>query len=147
MNTCSGCHTGVESKDDHQGIRMSTTDYDGDGDAKEGVAVEIATMADALYVSMQAYGADVAGTDIVYDSHTYPYFFIDTNGNGTADSDEAAYANQYNAWTPRLLRAAYNYQYAAKDPGGFAHNGKYIMQALYDSLEDVGADVTELTRP
>jgi len=37
-----------------------------------------------------------------------------------------------------LLRAAYNYQYAMKDPGAFAHNGKYVIQALYDSLEDLG---------
>ncbi len=147
VETCSGCHTGVESKDDLQGIRMSATDYDGDGDAKEGVAGEIATMVDAVYVAMQAYGADVAGTAIAYDTHTYPYFFVDTNGNGVADEDEAVRDNGYNVWTPRLLRAAYNYQYATKDPGGFAHNGKYIIQALYDSLEDVGADVTGFTRP
>jgi hypothetical protein len=45
------------------------------------------------------------------------------------------------------LRAAYNYQYSAKDPGAFAHNGLYIIQTLYDSLEDVGGDVSGMTRP
>ena len=57
----------------------------------------------------------------------------------------------YNSWTPRLLRAAYNYQYSTKDPGTFAHNGKYIIQVLYDSLEDLSkattVDMKGLVRP
>jgi len=97
---------------------------------------------------MQAYAADTAGTEnIVYDSHSYPYFFLDTNGNGEPDPDEAAFPNRYNTWTPNLLRAAFNYQYAAKDPGGFTHNGLYVIQTLYDSIEAVGGDVSGMTRP
>jgi len=46
-----------------------------------------------------------------------------------------------------LLKAAYNYQYSQKDPGAFAHNGPYILQILYDSLEDIGADTSGMTRP
>jgi len=57
------------------------------------------------------------------------------------DPEEANPQNRYNAWTPRLLRAAYNYQFATKDPGGYAHNGKYILQILYDSLEDLSRAV------
>ncbi|MCC6188392.1 MAG: polyheme membrane-associated cytochrome C, partial [Anaerolineales bacterium] len=54
----------------------------------------------------------------------------------------------YASWTPGLLRAAYNYQYAQKDPGAFAHNGKYIIQILYDSLSGVGAEgISAYTRP
>jgi hypothetical protein len=104
-------------------------------------------MLEALYAAMQAYAADVIGTPIVYESHTYPYFFTDTDGDGEAGPDEANYGNQYATWTPALLRAAYNYQYASKDPGGFAHNGKYVLQALYDSLADIGGDVSGMTRP
>lgn len=100
-------------------------------------------MSDALYVAMQDYAKDVVGTAIVYDSHSYPYFFTDTNGNGEADEDEASYST----WSARLLRGAYNYQYAQKDPGSFAHNPKYMIQLLYDSLEDLGADVTGMVRP
>ena len=66
---------------------------------------------------------------------------------GEVDPGEGIYPNQYATWTPRLLRAAYNYQYAQKDPGAFAHNAKYVLQALYDSLEDMGADVSGMTRP
>jgi hypothetical protein len=127
---------------------MATEDYDGDGDTTEGLADEVETMREALYEAMQDYATEVTGAEaIVYDSHAYPYFFIDTNANGKPDEDEAAYPNRYATWTPRLLRAAYNYQYAAKDPGAFAHNGKYILQVLYDALEDMGVDVSGMVRP
>src|SRR5690606_24465901 len=36
-------------------------------------------------------------------------------------------------------KAAYNYQVSLKDPGAFAHNGKYIIQLLYDSVADLNA--------
>ena len=72
---------------------------------------------------------------------------MDTNGNDTADPDESVAENGFKAWAPRLLKAAYNYQYVAKDPGAFAHNGKYIIQVLYDGVEDLGGDVSKMTRP
>jgi hypothetical protein len=145
VEECSACHGEFEEVTD---IRMDTTDYDGDGDTSEGLAGEIATMADALYAAMQAYAGATDGVSaIVYDSHAYPYFFTDTNANGEPDPDEANYGNRYATWTPRLLKAAYNYQYAQKDPGAFAHNGKYVIQVLYDGLEDLGADVSGMTRP
>jgi hypothetical protein len=61
---------------------MATTDYDGDGDAAEGVAGEIGTMMDALYAAIQAYAADTAGAPIQYSATSYPYFFADPNANG-----------------------------------------------------------------
>jgi hypothetical protein len=153
LQSCSVCHSGVESIEDARAIRSdeSTGDYDGDGDTEEGIAGEIDTLRESLYAAIQAYAAEVPGTALVYDSHAYPYFFIDTNENGEADPDEANYGNQYNAWTPRLLKAAYNYQYAAKDPGAYTHNPKYIIQVLHDSLVDMGnwapVDTGALTRP
>ena len=42
---------------------------------------------------------------------------------------------------------AYNFQYAMKDPGAFAHNPKYVLQILYDSLADLGGDVEGRIRP
>ena len=113
----------------------------------EGIAGEIGTLHEALYAAIQSYAAETNAAPIIYDSHSYPYFFADTNGNGTSDPDEAVRENGYATWTPRLLKAAYNYQYVAKDPGGFAHNGKYLLQVLYDSLRDIGADVSAYTRP
>jgi hypothetical protein len=29
-----------------------------------------------------------------------------------------------------------------KDPGAFAHNGKYVIQFLYDTLSSLGQQVT-----
>ena len=146
--SCATCHAGAE---DAHTIRMSETDFDGDGDIEEGLAGEIETLHTALYAAMQDYAATVIGTPVIYDSHAYPYFFIDTNGNGEVDPGEGIYPNSYATWTPRLLRAAYNYQYAAKDPGAFAHNGPYVIQALYDSIADLGTavsvDMAGMVRP
>ncbi len=84
---------------------------------------------------------------IVYELSLHPYFFLDTNGNGQADLDEVNSENRYNSWTPRLLKAAYNYNYSTHDGGAFSHNSTYILQALYDSLVDIGGDITGMTRP
>ncbi len=137
---CKGCHTGIAALTD---IRMDKTDYDGDGDTAEGIAGEVTTMRDALLVAIQAYAKDKVGTPIVYNPHRFPYFFVDANGNGVADPEEG---DRYATWTPRLLRAAYNYQYASKETGAFAHNPKYVIQVLYDSLKDLGA-AQGMTRP
>jgi hypothetical protein len=143
---CGTCH-GIQSEEELHDIRMTDVDFDGDGDTSTGLAVEVMNVNDAIYAAIQAYAADVVGTPIVFDSHSYPYWFIDTNGDGVADPDEANYGNQYNAWTPRLLRAAYNYTWTIKDPGSFAHNGLYMLQVLYDTLQDIGGDVSGMTRP
>jgi hypothetical protein len=145
LELCSGCHGKIATNEDLQKIRLtSKEDFDGDGNVKEGIGEEIAGLQDILYKALQDYANTKAGKKIVYSAASYPYFFEDANGNGQIDKDEKAYA----AWTPRLLRAAYNYQWAQKDPGKFAHNGRYIAQILYDSIKDLGtADVTKLVRP
>jgi len=142
---CGDCHDGVETEEDLDTIRESDTDFDGDGNTTEGLREEVNTMREALYAALQEYAASTTGTDdVIYNSQSYPYFFIDTNGNGELDEDEA---DRYATWTPRLLKAAYNYQYSQKDPGAFAHNGPYILQILYDTLDDIGADTSGMTRP
>jgi hypothetical protein len=152
LNLCEDCHD-VEEPEEVRLIRMTDDveliDYDGDGDDEEPIADEIASFQDALFTTLQAYATDVVGTSIAYDSHSHPYWFIDSNGNGTADPDEVNGDNRYASWTPSLLRAAYNYQYVLKDPGAFAHNADYAMQVLYDSLEAIGGAeaVAEFTRP
>jgi len=139
---CSACHKEVTNKASLHRIRVSSVDYDGNGDLNEGIAQEVESLRNRLYAAIVSYGKTVAGKDIVYDSHVHPYFFIDTNGNGTADKDEVRVPNRYNAWTPRLLKAAYNYQFVAKDPGAYAHNPTYTLQILYDSLADLGVKVS-----
>jgi len=142
VEACMACHKEVTDKASLRLIRVSKVDYDGSGDANEGVADEIAHMSDRLYAAIQAYAKTVAGKPIVYDAEIYPYFFADTNDNGVADKDELRFPNQYKAWTPRLLKAAYNFQFVKKDPGAFAHNPTYTLQILYDSIADLGTKVT-----
>lgn len=143
---CFTCHAGVETVQDIRGP-LSTADYDGDGDVTEGIAGEIATYSDKLYAAMQEYATSVIGKAIIYNPNAYPYFFEDTDGNGEINGEEGAYT----AWTPRLLKAAYNYQYVQKDPGAFAHNGKYVIQFLYDNLSSlstkVDVDMAGMIRP
>lgn len=149
---CTTCHEGVASVEDLRNIRMqgSMLDYDGDGEIAEGIYYEIETLQQMLMQAMQAYASSVVGTPIAYDEHSHPYFFIDTNENGVVDEDEATSSNGYNAFTGRLLQAAYNYQVSLKDPGNYAHNGKYIIQLLYDSIdvlnEALGSQAVDLSR-
>jgi hypothetical protein len=131
LGTCQICH-GEEgktfTKDDLAKIRevSSANDYNGNGDVKEGISAEVAGLQAMLMTTLENYAKEVAGAEIKYDAETYPYFL------GT---DGKAYPN----WTPRLLKAAYNYQFTIKDPGIFAHNPKYAIELLYDSIDDLNA--------
>ena len=148
MDKCVTCHVGAKTA---QEIRFSDKDYDGDKDVKEGRAAEITALEAKLYTAIVDYSKTITQSSIIYSDSAYPYFFKDTNGDGKADEKEAVNANSWRDWTPRLLRAAYNFQYIQKDPGAFAHNPKYAVQILYDALEDLGkkvkVDMTGLVRP
>lgn len=145
ISECKTCHTGVTSEADLKKIRMIASlgsDYDGDGDKTEGIADELAGLQALLLQAIQAYAGEQKQDKICYDKATYPYFFIDADGDGACSSAEAAFTSRYVKWTSRLLRAAYNYQVASKDPGAFAHNVKYIIQLLYDGVEDLNTKLT-----
>ncbi|MCP4359166.1 MAG: polyheme membrane-associated cytochrome C [Chloroflexi bacterium] len=131
LEKCSACHLGVETAADLPHIRTNNIDYDGDGNISEGMAGEIETIQERLLFAMNVYAAKTEGVDrIVFDGRFQ---------NEAGDS--------YATWTPRLLQAAYNYQFSAKDTGSYAHNNQYIIQLLYDSLNDLGAGTDGLTRP
>ena len=123
VKECATCHAGVTKVEDLAKIRMagSQMDSDGDGNAKEGIGEELTGLQDKLLTAIQAYAKEVGKADIAYSPTTYPYFLADKNANGKVDADETG---AYTAWTPRLLKAAYNYQVASKDPGKLAHNAK-----------------------
>jgi hypothetical protein len=132
-------------------IRVEETpDYDGDGDVTEGVFGELRTIHEKLYAAIQSYATQVAGESILY-ADQFPYWFIDTNGNGEADEGEVAFPNQYASWTPRLVKATYNYHMVVEDPGNFMHNAKYMIQVMYDTLDDLSqvttVDMSGLIRP
>ncbi len=164
VTECAGCHinrngdpivitaptTSAEYEaaiDNLHDVRMAGTinDFDADGDTTEGVYHELTGLRDVLYGAMRAYartpktdatGAAVPATPIAYSPTTYPYFFVDGDDDGVVDPGETT---RYNAWTARLLRATYDYQYAQKDPGAFAHNAKYLIEILYDAIGDINS--------
>ena len=104
-----------------------------------------------LYAAIQAYCAAAADSApppsgasyCAYDAAVYPYWYKDTNKNRVVDPGETT-AMKFDS---KSLRAAYNYQYYRKEPGAWAHNNKYFVQILFDSIEDLGGDTTGLTRP
>jgi hypothetical protein len=140
VELCSTCHEGVNSKEDLKDIRMngSLVDYDGDGNIEEGISGEVTGLQEMLLAEIQNYAREVAGMPIVYDAGRYPYFFEDTNDNGAVDEGEG----KYTSFTGNLLQAAYNYQMVVKDPGAFAHNAKYYIELMYDSIADLNANAT-----
>ena len=145
---CRDCHgvVEVEAIRGHKDY-IAPVDYDGDGDVREGLSQEVATLQEALYTAIQAYAKEIVGTPIVYDADSEPHFFTDLDGDGAPDPAEINDENGYRTWTPRLVQAACNYLYSVGDPGAYAHNGKYIVQILYDSLADIGGDTTGMIRP
>lgn len=148
LASCTSCHEGAT---DFRAIRTSPTDFDGDGDTAEGIADPIMTLHADLEAAITLYAARIAEAPIVYAPGSFPYFFHDTDGDGALSEGEAAFPNRYQSWTPRLLRAAYNYQYVRQDGGAFAHNPHYALQLLYDSLADLGSavdvDIAGYVRP
>jgi len=135
---CISCHLGVT---DIRDIRTRHQDFDGDGNNSGGIHAETIGLHARLYGAIQAYGIEVASAPIGYATGTFPYFFNDTNGDGQITPNEAIFPNRYQSWTPRLLKAAYNYQVVQKDPGGYVHNPAYMLQLLYDSLESLSQQV------
>jgi len=138
---CKACHGDV-AMNDIRGM-TSTGDYNGNGDTSEGLRAEYRALRDVLYAEIQKYAKATTGNAIVYNPDAYPYWFADANGNGEADADEKAFTT----WTPRLLKAAYNYNFLRKQPDVHIHNGKYGIQVTIDTIEDIGGDVSKYARP
>ncbi len=150
-NLCQTCHSEVKSWQEYRTVTMSKVDYDGDG-VVESMYDEIEGMKAILKHAMSQYSAKVGdGTMLGMNYEVYPYAFIDTNKDGQISEDEAIYPNQFKLFTPRLLKAAYNLTFAQKDPAAYIHNGKYVLQLMYDSIADLskisGVTTNGLTRP
>ncbi len=141
---CKTCHGDV-AVDDIRGM-SSTADYNGNGNVTEGIRTEYRSLRDVLYVEIQKYAKTTAGTGITYNPDVYPYWFVDANGDDKADEVDGKTV-AYSTWTPRLLKAAFNFNFVRKNPGAAVHGGKYIIQVMYDSIEDIGGDVTKFVRP
>jgi len=143
LEPCLTCHQASTP----EAIRIARQSYDGSGDTSKGIQSDIQTNAALLLDMIKSYATDVAGAPIIYDGSRYPYFFADANGDGVVDQKDGR-PTAYNAWTPRSLRASYNWKLVTADPGNYAHNPPYMLELLYDSIEDLsgplGTDMNTL---
>ena len=129
--TCRSCHQSGNSRD----IRISRMSYDGSGNLGQGIHHDIVANRRLLFSLITEYARDVTGTPVVYvDRH--PYFFTDHNDDGQPDQRDGAPV-PYGNWTPRLLKAAYNWKFVGADAGIHVHNAHYALQLLHDSAEDL----------
>ncbi len=136
---CLACHQGVDELRD---IRTQHRDFAGTGDRSGGIHAEIVALEAKLFDAIRLYAEEISGTPIAYGAG-FPYFFVDQDGSGAASGDHLSRDNRYQAFTPRLLKAVYNYQVSRKSPGGYVHNPRYMLQILHDAIEDL-AQVVEI---
>lgn len=138
LSDCTACHQGIT---DFQELglpfNMPDVDYDGDGNG-ESFQHEIDGLKASLLAWIQNYAVFglPQSSRVVYSPHSYPYWFQDTNGNGAVDPGEDIFPNRYRDFDRTMLRAAFNF-HAAQDPCGDMHNYRYVVQTVYDSIDDL----------
>lgn len=131
QETCLTCHQSADSRS----IRISRISHDGSGNLSQGIFHDIAANRERLFALISDYAREIAGTPLVY-ANRHPYFFADHNGDGQPDQRDGT-SVAYASWTPRLLKAAYNWKFVGADAGIHVHNPHYALQLLHDSAEDL----------
>jgi hypothetical protein len=120
---CTNCH-GVIADFDTFRMPSNTFDYDGDGNNTEGINQEL----DGLKAELIQF---LASMGVFYNPDTYPYFHrVSTKAS---QGSSTGYSN----WTQSQLKAAFNLNTFFKEPGAFAHNGKYAAETLIDGIADL----------
>lgn len=123
LSTCTGCHMGDQAEHTFAVPLERCTDcHNGNSfpeleDQPQFNFERINTLKDQLLAVLESSGVTrVLDGD---NNHVFPYFL--------------------NISTAPQLKAAFNWQFANKDPGGYIHNGIYIRQLLFDSITDMSA--------
>jgi hypothetical protein len=157
-STCGRCHfktdgAPVSNMTELEETRQFGFEGDIDGLGSESLKTAIDNLAAKLYEVVRSYATNVAGFSICYTGASYPYLFLDngagggTAGDGVCQAGEATNANAFKKFTPRLLRAMYNYHFYQKAPGGWAHNPRYMIEVLYDAIVDLNAGLVAKGSP
>lgn len=153
-STCGRCHfketdgSPVTNLAELEENRQFGFEGDVDGLGTPSLKTALDNNAAKLYAAIQAYATNVSGAGICYTSGSYPYFFLDNGragsgvpaavaNDGVCQPDEAVSANAFNKFTPRLLRAAYNYNFYMREPNAWAHNARYVTEILFDAITDL----------
>ncbi len=109
----------------------------------ETVKAEYEERAAELLAAIQAYSANPANftggvaVPVCYNGLAYPYWFKDTNADGTCDAAESVSANGAK-FNPKGSIAAFNYKWTQAEPGAWAHNEVYVFQVVYDTMRRPG---------
>jgi hypothetical protein len=122
------------------------------GGTDQGVYANYTQMMAKLYTAIQQYslakGNVGAGTSVIcfnQSDASHLDFFVGTGlgqTDGTCPSSTPwGQAGSNTAYTPRLLRAVYNYKFLVQDPGAWAHNPKYITDVMYDAIKDLNQGI------
>ena len=142
---CTGCHQPVASQHSFE------VDFNYCGGCHNGthllapIKTEVDDAAAELNLTIQKYAtANIAsaGTGVCYNPNGGgTYFFQQAALLGTETAPVACGASDTTAFkkfNPALLKAAFNLQWWGKEPGAYAHNEAYMMEAMYDSIVDLG---------
>jgi hypothetical protein len=160
--TCqaSGCH-GTANYHAYKSVSHDgSLSFDGHSPS-ETLGEQVTHISDRLLAAIQAYAAAPPAdaippppavfvpTPICYNSHANPYWFKDNGAGGGVAGNGVCEPGETSSYTfnPTLLKAAFNYQWSQKEPGAWAHNFDYIVQLMFDSIENLGGSTTGLVRP
>jgi hypothetical protein len=140
---CVGCHDGDHGNPGFV-TQTTTTEF---GEQTAAAALELLNEeAEGYHEALEMFEHVLATELGAFFAPAYPYFFNDTDEDGTLEESEAAYANQFKAWGNEGNNgAAHNFNYLHHEPGAYAHNYTYAKRLIFDSidwLEDGAIDGT-----
>jgi hypothetical protein len=150
--TCGfGCHATHAGTSDQTmaGLRLKTGRWYMSG-TDQGVYQNFLQMRALLYTAIQRYslakGNVGAGTAVICfnDGAGGDSFFLGT-AEGQSDGGCSTLLwgkpGSNTAYTPRLLRAVYDYRLLVQDPGAWAHNPRYATEIMYDAIRDLNMGI------
>ena len=71
-----------------------------------------------------------------YNPDVNSYMFFAAAGDYTTGVPRGtASGDRYTTFDKYMLYAAHNMHISKKDPGSWAHNGRFILQVMYDSID------------
>jgi hypothetical protein len=121
------------------------------GGTDQGVYQNYVQMMAKLYTAIQQYslanGNVGAGTKVIcfnQSAASHQDFFVGTavgQSDGACSTTVWGAGGSNTAYTPRLLRAVYNYKFLVQDPGAWAHNPKYVTEVMYDAIRDLNMGI------
>lgn len=145
-----GCHHTHSGATDQTaaGLRLKTGRWYMDGSTDQGVYQNYLQMMAKLYTAIQRYslakGNTSGGTSVICFNEpgaSGQYFFVGSAegeaGTSCPTTTTWGAAGSSTAFTPRLVRATYNYKFLAQDPGAWAHNPRYVAEIMYDAIRDL----------